>query len=164
VALMAAALSTNWTYHSRAGWKIDLLVSGATIFAVGALYRAAERLTALLVLNWNHTLPSRSAAAIALTFTSILSGVNVSCNAESNVLRRADNQPQSMWQPAYNRLFAPAVSIPPFSIWSSDGKMCSLAYEGSAFSHEGSASLTRSTAFFPCRPILAESAAARCWN
>jgi hypothetical protein len=46
--------------------------------------------------------------------TSILSGVNVSCNAESNVLRRADNQPQSMWQPAYNRLFAPAVSIPPF--------------------------------------------------
>src|SRR5258708_3831541 len=26
-------------------------------------------------------------------FTSILSGVNVSCNAESNVLRRADNQP-----------------------------------------------------------------------
>jgi hypothetical protein len=64
-------------------------------------------------------------------FTSILSGVNVSCNAESNVLRRADNQPQSMWQPAYNRLFAPAVGIPPFSRWS-DGKMRSLAYEGSA--------------------------------
>ena len=64
---LTLALSTDWTYHSRAGWKIDLLVSGATIFPVGAFYRAAERLTALLVLNWNHTLPSRSAAAIALT-------------------------------------------------------------------------------------------------
>ena len=63
--------------------------SNHPIFAVGALYRAGERLTALLVLNWNHMLPSRSSAY----FTSILSGVNVSCNAESNVLRRADNQP-----------------------------------------------------------------------
>src|SRR6266699_3722247 len=145
--LSGAGLRRRIPYHSRAGWKIDLLVSGATIFAVGALYRAAERLTALLVLNWNHRLPSRSAAAIALTLRRY-------CRAESNVLRRADNQPQSMWQPAYNRLFAPAVSIPPFSRWSSDGKMRSLAYEGSAFSHEGSASLTRSTALFPCRPIL----------
>jgi hypothetical protein len=28
---------TDWTYRSWAGWKMDLLVSGAIIFAVGAV-------------------------------------------------------------------------------------------------------------------------------
>ena len=40
---LTLALSTDWTYHSRAGWKIDLLVSGATIFAVGALYTVRRK-------------------------------------------------------------------------------------------------------------------------
>jgi hypothetical protein len=71
---LTLALSTDWTYHSRAGWKIDLLVSGATIFAVGALYRAGERLTALLVLNWNHIAVAFYGRHSAY-FTSILSGV-----------------------------------------------------------------------------------------
>ena len=94
---LTLALSTDWTYHSRAGWKIDLLVSGATIFAVGALGKTHRFVGSELEPYVAVAFCGRHSAY----FTSILSGVNVSCNAESNVLRRADNQPQSMWQPAY---------------------------------------------------------------